>query len=388
MDSGRAAIAARASEYHRKVFGAAPRAVAVSPGRINIIGEHTDYAGGVCLPAAVDRYLAVAASQGDQIEVASEQHQADIVRSDLAGLAATGGWADHALGVLAELGPQGAALPVRLAIVSDIPEGSGLSSSAAVGVATTMAALDLADLVAAPLDVARLARSAENNFVGVPSGLMDQAAAVLGRVGSALLFDAGAEIAELVPLPEGFAWLVVQSGIERTLRGSGYGDRAAEAAAALEHARQHQPELRSLCALDPSEVEALQLPEPLDRRARHIVGECLRVQMAVACLEAGNLDALGQLILTSHRSLARDYEVSLPELDAIVDVAVEAGCAGARLMGAGFGGSVLGVVAAASADATAERIRDRLNAPNAATRRGGGVVHRLAVVDGAGLVEP
>ncbi|MDP9325139.1 MAG: galactokinase, partial [Candidatus Dormibacteraeota bacterium] len=345
MDPGREAVAARAAELHRGAFGSDPAAIAVSPGRINIIGEHTDYAGGLCLPAAIDRYLAVAVSQGERIEVASERHE-DVVRAEPEALVATGGWADHALGVVAELGTEGLAVPARLAIASDIPQGSGLSSSAALGVAATMAVLDLADLVAEPLDVGRLARAAENNFVGVPTGLMDQAAAVLGRRDHALLFDAGAEIGELVPLPGEIAWLVIQSGIERELRRSGYAERAGEAAEALRLARQTHPELGGLCELEPHQVEALALPEPLGRRARHIAGECVRVRMAVACLEAGNIEALGQLVLTSHRSLARDYEVSLPELDQIVEVAVEAGCRGARLMGAGFGGSVLAVVAA------------------------------------------
>jgi galactokinase len=387
VDPGRAAIAARAAELHRGTFGADPAAVAVSPGRINIIGEHTDYAGGLCLPAAIDRYLAVAVSQGEHIEVASERHD-DVVRADPESLSRTGGWADYALGVVAELGTEGLAVPARMAIASDIPAGSGLSSSAALGVAATMAVLDLADLVAEPLDAGRLARAAENNFVGVPSGLMDQAAVVLGRRDHALLFDAAAEIGELVALPGEIAWLVIQSGIERELRGSGYADRAAEAAEALRQARQTNSELKSLCDLEPHEVEALALPEPLGRRARHIAGECMRVRMAVACLEAGNIEALGQLVLTSHRSLARDYEVSLPALDEIVEVAVDAGCPGARVMGAGFGGSVLAVAGATEAEAVAAKIEAGLNVPDVARRRGGGAVHRLAVVDGAGLVQP
>jgi galactokinase len=390
MDPGRAAVGARAAEHHRRVFGTDPAAVAVSPGRINIIGEHTDYAGGVCLPAAVGTYLAVAASQGLRIEVASERHQGEVVAADADTLAPTGGWADQALGVLAELGHEGMAVPARLAIASDIPEGSGLSSSAALGVAATMAILDLADLVAEPLDAGRLARAAENNFMRVPSGLMDQAAVTLGRRDNALFFDAAAEVGELVPLPDDIAWLVIPSGIERELRGSDYGERAAEAAEALRLARapaEHR-ELRSLGDLDPHEVEALLLPPPFDRRARHIAGECQRVRMAVACLEADNVDILGQLVHTSHRSLARDYEVSLPELDAIVEVAMEAGCAGARMMGAGFGGSVLALVEASRADAVSAAIGDRLQVPAAAARRGGGVVRRVAVVDGAGLIKP
>jgi galactokinase len=388
VDAARAAIAGRAAGFHRASFGANAETVAVAPGRINIIGEHTDYAGGLCLPAAVDRYLAVAASRSARIEAASEQYPGDVVRVEPDQVMPTGGWGDHPLGVLAELVGLGAPIGVRLAIVSDIPPGSGLSSSAALGVATAMAAAQLAGWSMDPLDLARLCRRAENDFLGVPSGLMDQAAVVLGREDTALLFDAGAEIAEPVPLPPNFGWLVIQSGIERSLRGSGYGDRRAEAEGALEAARERHRGLRTLCDLDPTEVEALSLPAPLDRRARHIAGECVRVRMAVACIEAGNIEALGQLVLTSHKSLARDYEVSLPDLDRIVDIAVDAGCAGARVMGAGFGGSVLAVVDAETADTVAVAIRERFQLPAGAAGRGGGEVHRLAVVDGAAAAEP
>ena len=146
--------------------------------------------------------------------------------------------------------------------------------------------------------------------------------------------------------PRSSTFLVVESGLERSLRGSHYGDRAAEAARALALARSRYPGLRSLADLDVAEVEYLSLPEPLNRRARHIAGESQRVRLAVACLEAANVEALGDLMLASHLSLARDCEVSLPQLDALVDTAIEAGCAGARLMGAGFGGSVIAAVEA------------------------------------------
>ena len=350
--------------------------MAVAPGRINIIGEHTDYAGGLCLPAAVDRYLAVAVSPATEIGLASEQFPGAPVTADPEQLTPRGDWADLPLGVLAELRAEGVPVAVRLSVVSDIPPGSGLSSSAALGVATALAVLRLADQPRESFEVARLCRRAENSFLGVPSGLMDQVACAAGRKDNALLFDAGLELAELVALPPDFAWLVVESGIERTLRGSAYADRPREAAEALELARARHRELRRLCDLDPGQVEALELPQPLDRRARHVVGECLRVRMAVACVEAGNIEALGELLTTSHRSLARDAEVSLPELDQIVEVASDAGCTGARVMGAGFGGSVLALVATDRAAEAAGAIRAHLGA-------GAGEVHRVAIVDGA-----
>jgi galactokinase len=382
-DVARESIASRAAEVFESRYGCPPETVAICPGRINIIGEHVDYAGGTCLPAAVDRYLAVAARRGPRIRVSSDLFPGQDVAVDATEIKPSGGWGDHCLGVLSELLVEAVPVGLDLAVVSDIPAGSGLSSSAAIGVATTLAALRLAGREMEPYAVAHLCRRSENDFLGVPSGLMDQVACVMGREDTALLFHADSEIVESVPLPSQAAWLVCQSGIDRALRGSAYADRPAEAARALELARRRYRGLRFLTDLDPAEVEDLHLPPPLDRRARHIVGETLRVRLAVACLEAGNVDALGQLIITSHRSLARDCEVSLPELDRLVDIMMEAGCSGARVMGAGFGGSVLGVVAADMAEEAAAVIAERFRPAGAAARRGGGEIHQVSVVRGA-----
>ncbi|MFN2466345.1 MAG: galactokinase [Candidatus Dormibacteria bacterium] len=377
------AIAVRVSHFFEREFGASPETVAVAPARINIIGEHVDYAGGLCLPAAVDRYLAVAAAPAEDLQFASELFPGHVIQVGSGDLAPSGGWADHCLGVVSQLRAAGIPTGMRLAVVSDIPAGAGLSSSAAIGVATAAAALQLAGRTMEPYDVARLCRRSENEFLGVPSGLMDQVACTMGRENMALLFHADNEIVEGVPLPAGAAWLVCQSGIERSLRDSGYADRPGEATRALDMARRTFPHLGSLADLDAGEVEKLCLPTPLDRRARHIVGETQRVRLAVACIEAGNLDALGQLMITSHRSLARDCEVSLPELDRLVDTMMEAGCWGARLMGAGFGGSVLGLVSADMAEEASEVIAERFQPRGAAALHGGGDIHRVSVVNGA-----
>lgn len=283
----------------------------------------------------------------------------------------TGGWADLVLGVLSELARDGVPHSLSIAIASDIPAGAGLSSSAAVGVATAIAVLKPLGGRIDGYEVARLCRRVENNFLGVPSGLMDQVASVHGLRRRALFFDAITEIVEPVSLPDTIDFLVIESGIEHSLRGSRYEDRPAEAAEALRLARKTHMGLRTLAHLDVAEVEELHLPEPLNRRARHIAGESQRVRLAVACLEAQNIDALGQLMLTSHRSLARDCEVSLPELDAIVDEAMAAGAAGARLMGAGFGGSVIAAVEASRVEQVAAALDGRHH------------VHRVDVVDGA-----
>jgi galactokinase len=342
----------------------------VAPGRINIIGEHTDYAGGLCLPAAVDRYLAVAAGPADEITLTSQGHgppvsaAADHIRP-------LGNWADHPLGVLAELAREGLPVGVKLAIVSNIPSGAGLSSSAALGVATAIAVLELFGRDIDGDQVARLCRRAENRFLGVPSGLMDEVASIHGRHRHALLFDASTERIEPVLLPEDLAFLVIDSGIRRSLRGSKYGDRQAEASEALALARKAFPGLQSLAHLDLADVEALSLPPPLDRRARHIVTETQRVREAAACLEAGDIKTLGQLMLASQRSLAEDAEVSIPELDAVVEGASGAGCIGARLMGAGFGGSVIAAARLQGVDEIVDRLAS------------GHRVHRVTVVDGA-----
>ncbi|HXA43743.1 MAG TPA: hypothetical protein VNV65_12620 [Candidatus Solibacter sp.] len=291
--------------------------------------------------------------------------------ADADDLRPSGGWADLPLGVLAELAKDRVPIQMRFAIVSEIPPGSGLSSSAALAVATAIAVLQPLGGRINAYALTRLCQRAENDFLGVPSGLMDQIAVVHGRRGEALFFNAGIEIFEPVALPADIAFLVVESGVERSLRAGGYGDRRQEAAEALRLARQRHPGLRSLADLESPEIEALGLPETLRRRARHIAGESHRVRLAIACLEADNVEALGQLMSTSHLSLARDYEVSTLELDALVKEAVEAGAAGARLLGAGFGGSIIAAVEAPRMEQVAEVLeRDHR-------------VHRVVAVDGA-----
>lgn len=260
---------------------------------------------------------------------------------------------------------------MRFAIASEIPPGAGLSSSAALAVATAIAVLQPLGGRINAYSLAHLCQRAENDFLGVPSGLMDQIAIVHGRRGEALFFNAAIEIFEPVSLPDDLALVVVESGVERSLRSGAYGDRHAEAAEALRLARHRHPGLRSLADLESSEIEGLGLPEPLRRRARHIAGESHRVRLAIACLEADNVEALGQLISTSHLSLARDYEVSTPELDALVVAAVDAGAAGARLLGAGFGGSIIAAVDASRVESVVGVLeRDHK-------------VHRVSAVDGA-----
>ncbi|HEV3230853.1 MAG TPA: galactokinase, partial [Candidatus Dormibacteraeota bacterium] len=233
-----------------------------------------------------------------------------------------------------------------------------------------------------------------------PSGLMDQVACLCGQAGHALLFDAAAETVEAVRLPRALALLVLESGVPRRLAASEYGVRATEAAEALrlagarlprrepaasERASSHHASLAAILAgLSAADLEKLALPPPLDRRLRHIATEVARVGAAVEALVAGDLPRLGRLLLDSHASLRDDHQVSLPELDALVDLAVASGCLGARLMGAGFGGSVLAVAEAERAEAALVRIRAGHPGGRAWLLQAAGGARVLDLRDGAG----
>jgi galactokinase len=379
-----APAAERATALFQSHFGRPPLVTASAPARVNIIGEHVDYAGGLCLPAAVDLRLAVAAgtdpgSPGaaawlrgpgrrwtetapppEPAAGAEPELELELVSEEMgthhAGLPPqpTGEWPDVVLGVVDQLlgdpvAGRPALLPaaLHLAIASDIPTGAGLSSSAATGVAVALALLALAGRELQPIAVAHLCRRAENDFLGVPSGLMDQVGCLLGQPGHALLFDAAHETVEPVKLPPELRLLVIDSGIHRRLAETPYETRVRETVALLARVPTSPT---GAWRLEPQEAAALHLPAPLDRRARHIATEVARVRAAVARIAASDLEGLGRLLLESHYSLRDDFEVSLPEIDALVHLAISSGCLGARIMGAGFGGSVLGLVRADHAE--------------------------------------
>jgi galactokinase len=287
---------------------------------VNLIGEHTDYNEGLCLPFAIERGVTVSAepAEGDEIE-------APRMRSD-----------DPFLhGVIAELRAEGVALPgcvVRSR--SDLPSGAGLSSSAAFCVALALALWDVAgEQPPAPEAVARLCSRVENEYAGAQTGLLDQLASLLGRDGRAVRIDMRSLEATPVELRLGEHVLAtLDSGAQRTLAQSGYNERREECRRAAE-----------LLGVDslrdaPDDVD---LPAPLDCRVRHVVTENARVDAAVAALEGGELTELGRLLDASHASLRDDYEVSVPEVERAVEACREAGALGARIMGGGFGGSVL-----------------------------------------------
>jgi galactokinase len=315
---------------------------AFAPGRVNLIGEHTDYNEGLALPFAIDAGVTVRArARGEKL---IEAEALDLGERDsylLGGEApAPGGWRAFVRGITAELA--GAGLPVRgaaLEIEGTVPRGGGLSSSAALEVALALALLALADAdVVPPWPLARICARVENEWVGAQSGLLDQLTSLCGRANAALHIDFHSGVIEPVALELG-AWRLVtlDSGERHANAQSGYNERrheCAQACAALE--------IASLRELEPAMLR--RLPAPLDARARHVFEENARVDEAVSALARGDLVELGRLLDRSHASLRDDYEVSTPALEATVKRLHEAGAAGARVIGGGFGGHVLGLL--------------------------------------------
>jgi galactokinase len=375
--------ARRVEEAFRDRTGRDPDGVWAAPGRVNLIGEHTDYNDGFVLPAAIDRQVVAAAGRraGGRFRAWSlqEGQPADLELAEI-GPGRVEGWAAYPAGVAWALGQAGAEVGgVDLVVDGDVPAGAGLSSSAALECATATA---LADLSGAGLDrvaLAGVARRAENEVVGVPSGVMDQMVSMLGRAGHALFLDTRSLDTEQVPLPleaAGLCLLVLDTRAGHRLVDGAYADRraACEAAAAVLGVAA----LRD-ATLERVEAAAGELGEERFRRARHVVTENARVLEAVGLLRDGELDRLGPLLAASHASLRDDYEVSSPELDTAVEAAVAAGAIGARMTGAGFGGSA---IALAPAD-LAGRVGDRVGDAFAAAGFGQPAVEAVTASDGA-----
>ncbi len=331
-------------------FGGRPEQVWLAPGRANLIGEHTDYNQGWVLPFALNLGVTVAAGRRGDGMLAIRSRQAPGAPADLplAVLApgAVTGWAAYPAGVAWALREAGHPLAggASLAIDSDLPQGAGLSSSAALECAAALALNGLHGLDLPRPQLATLAQRAENDFVGVPSGIMDQSASLLSRAGHALLLDCRTGVTADVPLDPaaaGLALLIVDTGARHALGDGRYAQRRSEceqAAALLGVAS-----LRDVTS--PADLGRLDDPV-LRRRARHVVTENARVGQTVALLTGGDLAGVGGLLHASHASLRDDFEVSWPEADVAVDAAMAAGALGARMMGGGVGGSALALVPA------------------------------------------
>ncbi len=314
---------------------------AEAPGRVNLLGEHTDYNEGFVLPMPLEQVTRVFAARADGVvEAYAETFDERLARK--MGQPREGTWLDYVAGCVWALAQEGIHVPgARFRIQRGVPPGAGLASSAALEVAVLRA---LRTLYAIPLDDLRLAliaHRAEVEYVGVRCGVMDQIAASLGRAGQALFLDTRSLQCEWVPIPAGYRFVVVDSGVPRRLAEADYNRRRAECEEAAANLG-----VRALRDLTPGDLERItRLPEPLGRRARHVVSENARVLAGVEALRSGDVRTFGRLMIESHRSLRDDYEVSTVELDRLVALAMERGALGARLTGAGFGGSVVALVA-------------------------------------------
>jgi galactokinase len=311
-----------------------------APGRVNLIGEHTDYAGGLVLPIAIDLGIRLHVEGAERIRLASTGEAVDLAAD---GTGEPDSWGRYVAGVAQELAALGRP-PVGVdgTVEATLPQGAGLGSSGAFAVGVALALCGVAHFELEPLELALACLRAEQRAVGVPSGILDQAASLLGRAGSALLLDCGSLEHRWVPLPDDVAILVLDSGERHAHVGSGYADRR-----------------RELEAGDP-------------RRVRHVETENERVRATVAAFERGDAAALGPLFAASQASLRDDYEVSTPTLDALVDAALEAGAFAARMTGGGFGGSIVALAEPARTAEVLARtgVRGRIvRASDGATRR-------------------
>ncbi len=351
----REALINRAAAGYRAAYGTAPAALFAAPGRVNLIGEHTDYNDGLVLPCAIDRETIIAIGPGDSggIEAVALDlgdardgfSLAEPIRPDGAE------WGRHLRGVAHFLREHGGEVrPARLAIAGDVPMGAGLSSSASLGVVAGLALSQLAGAPQPPEALARIAQTSENRFVGTQCGIMDQMVSACAREGHALLLDCRDLSYRHIAMPPGLALVIIDSGVRHSLGDSPYNERRAQCEAAAAH--YGKASLRDV-TLDQLEAERGGLGDIEYRRARHVVSEIARVSRFAEALAAGDVGAIAALMAESFASYRDDFEASVPEVDRLFatvrDVLGSSG--GVRLTGGGFGGSL---VALAPHDAVAD----------------------------------
>ena len=342
-----------------------------APGRVNLLGEHVDYNQGVVLPAAIDREVRLAASPSQDGRVTL--HALDLGKGAIFNLSEvdkridiTGnplpGWARYPAGVawaLQEAGHQISGM--KAAYSSDIPIGSGLSSSAAVEVAFACTWQTISGLQVDKLSLAKLCQRAENEYVGVSSGLMDQFASACGEEGHVLCFDTRSLEWRPLEMPPGTAIVIADTGVRRSLSGSAYNDRRAACEEAVRLLQKHLPGIKSLRDVSTVELAAYSayLPVEIEHRAEHVVKEIHRVDQAIIALKRGDARMFGGFMFASHKSLRELYEVSIPVLDTLVEIARRLpGIYGARLTGAGFGGCTINLVEEKKVKAFMQRLQE------------------------------
>ncbi len=340
-----------------ELYGRKPEVIAEAPGRVNLIGEHIDYSEGFVLPFAIaDRtYAAIAARPDGLVRIASHQRREKIFSIDINDVkpGSKGDWEKYVLGVLWSLG---ITTGVEILVDGNVPGGAGLSSSAALECSVAVGLNALFSLDKSLEDLARATQKAENDYVGMPCGIMDQSVSLMGQAGSALLLDCRDLSTELIPFnvaEAGLELLIIDTQAHHALVDGGYAERRASCESVA--AKLGIPSMRHL-TLELLEANRAKVTETEFIRARHAVTEIARVQDAVAALRASDFVTLGKLINASHLSLRDDYTVSCPELDVAVDAAIAAGAIGARMFGGGFGGSALALIKASDLQMTREAV--------------------------------
>jgi galactokinase len=357
-----------------QLFGGSPR-IYQAPGRVNLIGEHTDYNDGFVMPAAIGFYTgASVAPRHDRKLVIHSENYSEQVEVDLDHLPGTraGHWSDYVIGVVKMLVQSGEKLRgANLLVDGNVPQGAGLSSSASIEIAVGYALLDLADYATdrpkpdrTKLDRTKLAllcQQAENEFVGARCGIMDQFVSSHGKRGQALLLDCRSLEYRLLPLPDDAALVLCNTMVKHSIAKGEYNQRRAECETGVRGLSKYLPDARALRDVTPADLEAYghELPDMVWRRCRHVIGENARVLRAAAALELGDLHAFGNLMLESHRSLRDDFEVSCPELDLMVELAEQVeGVYGTRMTGGGFGGCTVALVQAGCVEAFKRTVQE------------------------------
>jgi len=334
----------------KKLFNAEPILVR-SPGRINIIGEHTDYNGGFVMPAAIDKaiYVAISKREDDEIHLFSESYQQFDISSIKSLKKSENSWANYILGVADQLKERGLRLGgFNFYIDGDVPLGAGLSSSAAVECATGFALDQLFSLSVPKMDIALIAQKAEQTFAGVNCGIMDQFASVFGKKDQAIMLDCRSMKHTYIPLKlDGYKLLLLNTNVKHALADSAYNKRRSQCEQGVAWVKEHYPNVSTLRDVDLAMLETHVKPKDLEvyTKCSFVVKEIGRLLTAAEQLENGNLQGLGSLMFETHEGLSKDYEVSCKELDFLVDAVKPLDYVlGARMMGGGFGGCTINIV--------------------------------------------
>jgi len=341
------------SEFQARFATSSEPLIVSAPGRVNLLGEHTDYNEGFVFPMAIDAGITMAGALtgGTKVNLHSLDYDArDSFELTEIKASSEKKWTNYIRGVCQEFqlaghNPQG----MDILIQGNVPQGAGLSSSAALEVAAAVLIRTLHGFQVDDVEIVKLAQRAENNFVGVASGIMDQFASMMGQKDHALFLDCRSLEYELVPTPfeeQGYAVVVINSAVRRGLVDSAYNKRREECAEAVERLKAHLPGITSLRDVRMEDLPLINsLPMVVGQRARHVVTENHRVLEGIRALKAGDLKSFGRELTASHRSLQKDFEVSCPELDLLVDLSLMVpGVLGSRMTGAGFGGCTISLV--------------------------------------------